>query len=252
MKHPMKPGEPIDRTRRRLVQAMLACPTAGIIGFTGSTTVRSVLFPGPEGILPLTPACDDGDDGDDDPTPAQTEGPYFKASSPERRTLVERGLAGTPLTISGRVVTSACVPLAGVLLDFWQADHDGQYDNAGFRLRGHQFTDADGRFSLATIVPGLYPGRTRHVHVKAQAPNHPVLTTQLYFPDEPHNSRDSLYTPALLLDLRDVAGGKAGAFTFVLRTRTLAIPQDSPSSHGTPRTDDLTNPLNDRKPASVI
>jgi hypothetical protein len=210
--------EPIDRTRRRLVQAMLAFPAGGILGFTGTTSVRNILFPA---ALQLTPACDDGDD---DPTPAQTEGPYFKASSPARRTLVEPGLAGTPLTISGRVVTPACAPLAGVLLDFWQADHDGQYDNAGFRLRGHQFTDAEGRFSLTTIVPGLYPGRTRHVHVKAQAPNNPVLTTQLYFPDEPRNRRDPLYTPALLLDLRDAGGGKAGAFTFVL-------------GHATPGTD---------------
>ena len=90
----------------------------------------------------MTPACDDGDD---DPTPAQTEGPYFKPQSPERRTLVEPGLGGTPLTITGRVVTPACVPIAGVLLDFWQADHTGKYDNAGFDLRGHQFTDRDGR-----------------------------------------------------------------------------------------------------------
>jgi protocatechuate 3,4-dioxygenase beta subunit len=104
------------------------------------------------------------------------------------------------------------VPLAGVLLDFWQADDAGQYDNAGFRLRGHQYTDRDGRFALTTVVPGIYPGRTRHVHVKAQAPNQPALTTQLYFPGEPRNSRDSLYTPALLLS-------SAGTFTFVLQTR---------------------------------
>src|SRR5687767_10851341 len=156
----MSTREPIDRRRRHLVQAMLAFPTAGIVGFTGfegfarRTPARDLPSFGPSGVLPLTPACDDGDD--DDPTPAQTEGPYFKPSSPERRTLVEAGVGGTALTITGRVVTATCSPIAGALLDFWQADHNGQYDNSGFRLRGHQYTDREGRFSLTTIVPGLY------------------------------------------------------------------------------------------------
>jgi len=207
---------PVDRNRRHLLQALLAFPAAGLVGFTGfsgvvrGTAARGLSAAEQSGALPLTPACDDGDD---DPTPAQTEGPYFKPQSPERRSLVEPGLGGTPLTITGRVVTAGCLPIAGALLDFWQADHNGRYDTAGFRLRGHQYTDDDGRFSVTTIVPGLYTGRTRHVHVKAQAPNHPPLTTQLYFPGEPRNTRDSLFTPALLLN-------PDATFTFVLRTRT--------------------------------
>jgi protocatechuate 3,4-dioxygenase beta subunit len=207
-------GEGIDESRRRLIQAILAFPTAGIIGFAGTTSIRSVVSAGSVQAVP-TPACDDGDD---DPTPPQTEGPYFKPSSPERRTLIEPGVSGTPLVVTGRVVTAACVPVAGALLDFWQADNDGRYDNAGFRLRGHQYTDRDGRFSVTTVVPGLYPGRTRHVHVKVQAPNQAVLTTQLYFPGEARNARDPLYAAPLLLDLRDAATGKAGTFDFVLST----------------------------------
>ncbi len=39
-----------------------------------------------------------------------------------------------------------------------------------------------GRYTLETIVPGEYPGRTQHIHVKVQAPNGPILTTQIYFP----------------------------------------------------------------------
>jgi protocatechuate 3,4-dioxygenase beta subunit len=216
----MSTRPPIDRNRRHLLQAMLAFPAAGLVGFTGFSgrgmSARGLTSFEQSGALPLTAACDDGDD---DPTPAQTEGPYFKPSSPERRTLAEPGQAGTPLTITGRVVTPACSPIADVLLDFWQADHDGQYDTAGFRLRGHQYTDRDGRFSVTTIVPGLYPGRTRHLHVKAQAPNRPSLTTQLYFPDEPRNTRDSLFAKALLLDLGE---GKDATFTFVLQTDQAA------------------------------
>ncbi|WP_373365964.1 carbohydrate-binding protein, partial [Streptomyces fradiae] len=109
--------------------------------------------------------------------------------------------------------------IPGVLLDFWQADVNGAYDNTGYRFRGHQFTDAQGAFRLTTIVPGLYPGRTRHIHVKVQAPGHPVLTTQLYFPNEPRNATDSLFDPRLLMTVRDAGGAREAAFDFVLNVR---------------------------------
>jgi protocatechuate 3,4-dioxygenase beta subunit len=161
----------------------------------------------------VTPAC--GPDAP--PTGAQTEGPYFKRSSPERSSLLEPGLAGERLVLSGQVLASDCRPVARALLDVWQADADGAYDNRGFRLRGHLFTDADGRYRLETIVPGLYPGRTRHIHVKLQPPGGRVLTTQLYFPDEAGNRRDGLFEPSLLVALERDAGAAQAAFDFVLR-----------------------------------
>jgi len=112
-------------------------------------------------------------------------------------------------------VATNCRPLRRALLDFWQADAAGQYDNQGYRLRGHQLTDADGRFRLETVVPGLYPGRTRHIHVKAQAPNGPVLTTQLYFPGEAANAADGIFREELLLDM---GSDRQASFTFVLET----------------------------------
>jgi protocatechuate 3,4-dioxygenase beta subunit len=160
--------------------------------------------------LQPTPACDDGDD----PTPAQTEGPYFTANSPERKSLREPGMSGTPLVVTGRVLATDCEPVRRALLDFWQADDSGAYDNQGYRLRGHQFTDAGGNYRLETIVPGIYTGRTRHIHVKVQAPDGPVLTTQLYFPGEPGNERDGIFSPELVVD-RD---GEAATFDFVVRT----------------------------------
>jgi protocatechuate 3,4-dioxygenase beta subunit len=166
----------------------------------------------PVAALPATPACGD----DDDPTPAQTEGPYYTPNTPERASLLEPGIGGTKLVVSGQVLSTSCQPVARALLDFWQADDGGVYDNAGYKLRGHQFADDQGRFSLETIVPGLYPGRTRHIHVKVQAPNQPVLTTQLYFPDEAGNSRDGIFRPELVMDVKNDADGKAGAFNFVL------------------------------------
>ena len=109
-----------------------------------------------------------------------------------------------------------CQPISAAKLDFWQADDSGNYDNSGFRLRGHQFTDADGRYTLQTIVPGLYPGRTRHIHVKAQAPNQSILTTQLYFPNEARNATDGIFSSELLMTVNEVAGGRAATFDFVL------------------------------------
>jgi protocatechuate 3,4-dioxygenase beta subunit len=125
-------------------------------------------------------------------------------------------MGGTRIVLTGTVLSTSCRPARGALLDFWQADDQGRYDNAGFRLRGHQFADGVGRYRLETIVPGLYTGRTRHIHVRVQAPNQPVLTTQLYFPGEPGNQSDFIFRPELVMTVRDEAGAKTGAFDFVL------------------------------------
>jgi protocatechuate 3,4-dioxygenase beta subunit len=164
------------------------------------------------GVLEPTPACTD----DDDVTPEQTEGPFYTPDTPERTSLREAGMAGTLMTLTGFVLATDCTPVEGALLDFWHADDAGEYDNEGYRLRGHQFADEQGGFVLETITPGLYTGRTRHIHVKVQAANQPVLTTQLYFPGEPDNASDGIYSDALLMDVADTAGGKSATFTFVL------------------------------------
>jgi protocatechuate 3,4-dioxygenase beta subunit len=152
-------------------------------------------------------------------TPAQTEGPYYKPDTPDRSSLLEATPAGTKLIVTGYVLTSDCQPVVGAWLDFWQADDEGAYDNAGYNFRGHQTTDATGRYQLETVIPGLYPGRTRHIHVKVQAPSGPILTTQLYFPDEPANKRDGIFDPALIVDLRATATGDVATFNFVIKAQ---------------------------------
>ena len=162
--------------------------------------------------LPATPACED----DDDPTPPQTAGPFYTPNTPLRTSLLESGVTGVRLLLSGQVLSTRCTPIAGALLDFWHTDDAGDYDNEGYKLRGHQFADDEGRYALETIVPGIYPGRTRHIHVRVQAPNQPILTTQLYFPGESGNQGDGIFDPALLVMLADAANGKEAQFTFVL------------------------------------
>ena len=150
------------------------------------------------------------------PTPAQTEGPYFKAGSPPRASLLQPGMGGTRLVLTGRVLTSGCRALGGVRLDFWQANAGGVYDNSGYRLRGHQSTDARGRFTLTTIVPGEYAGRTEHIHVKVTPPGGSTLTTQLYFPGVARNDEDGIFDSRLLMRVRDAAGSKRATFDFVV------------------------------------
>lgn len=220
-----KPSQP---TRREVLRAFLAMPASLLLvacaaesasQATPNVPVTPTDAPAPTDTAPPvamepTPAC--GDD-DDEPTLAQTEGPYYTPNTPERTSLLEPGMPGTKLVVTGYVLSTTCQPVNRALIDFWHCDDAGVYDNVGYTLRGHQFTDEQGRFYLETIVPGVYPGRTRHIHVKVQSPNQPVLTTQLYFPNEPDNARDGIFNPALVMKAQDVADGKAANFNFVLK-----------------------------------
>jgi protocatechuate 3,4-dioxygenase beta subunit len=198
-------------TRRRLLELGLALPPLAYV--TAGSDLIDEVAAAAAAPLALTPEIADADE----PTPPQTEGPFFTPRSPRRRSIVSAGAPGTRLTLTGRVLTTGGRPIPRALLDFWQADARGVYDNSGYRFRGHQLADARGRYSLQTVVPGLYTGRTRHIHVKAQAPRGRVLTTQLYFPGEARNQDDGLFDPELLvLGLRRVRGVRVARFDFVL------------------------------------
>ena len=149
-------------------------------------------------------------------TPELTEGPYFSANSPERISLFEEGMAGTKLVITGYAYSTDCQPVANALLDYWQADSNGVYDNSGYTLRGHQFTDANGRYELTTVVPGIYPGRTEHIHLKLQAPNGRLITSQLFFPESTQNETDGIFDQGLLLAIQKSNEGLLGQFNFVV------------------------------------
>jgi protocatechuate 3,4-dioxygenase beta subunit len=189
-------------SRRDLLMA--AAVAAGGLGFTGTARAQQG--------LPPTPECKDNDD----PTPAQTEGPFYKPSSPQRADLREPGLGGRPVVLTGMVLTRRCRPIPRALVDLWHADDKGNYDDRGFRCRGHVLTDEKGRYQFRTIMPALYPGRTRHYHVKVAVPGRGLLTTQLYFPNEPANLRDGLYQRALLMRLAESGEGLVAQFSFVL------------------------------------
>jgi protocatechuate 3,4-dioxygenase beta subunit len=197
--------EPAMRTtRRQFLATFLAAPAiAPYAAFSAETAPEQ---------LALTPSCGDRMA----PTISQTEGPYFTPGTPLKRDFAAEVEGGRRITVAGYVLTADCRPAPATQIELWHADDEGEYDNTGYRLRGHQFSDEQGRWWFDTIVPGLYPGRTRHFHVKVQRPNGPVLTTQLYFPNEEGNARDRIFDPALLLKITDAPDGGYARFDFVV------------------------------------
>lgn len=170
---------------------------------------------GQQRLVP-TPACHDGDE----PTVEETEGPFFKPRSPRRSNLCEPGIAGRAVELSGLVLTRSCRPVRGALIDLWHADDKGVYDNKGFRLRGHTFTGDQGGYAFHTIVPGLYPGRTRHYHVKIRAPGEKSpLTTQFYFPDEERNRADGLFRRDLVMQVAEAEDALLARFDVILELK---------------------------------
>ena len=204
--------------RRRLLRLFVAAPFVSVLAAellaADEADAADALLAATASGRNATPTPECGDD--DDLTPSEMAGPFYKPSSPERASLLEDGMKGIRLEVSGRVFGRNCKPLAGAVLDFWQADDHGEYDLTGYRLRGHQLTDAQGRYHLTTIVPGVYTGRTRHIHVRVQASGGRVLTTQLYFPGEKRNRGDGLFRPELLLSLDASSSPQQGRFHFLL------------------------------------
>lgn len=156
------------------------------------------------GITLPAPTCEPG------LTPLDTEGPYYKADTPERISLLEQGMEGTRLVLVGYVLDQNCQPVPNAWLDFWQADANGEYDNNGYALRGHQFTDSQGRYILETVVPGQYASRPIvHIHVKVQLPGKDAVTSQLYFPEQP--------VPNQTITVEERDGYLVGYFNFVVQ-----------------------------------
>ncbi|MGH9197969.1 MAG: dioxygenase [Acidimicrobiia bacterium] len=221
-------------SRRRVLQVaggVTAVLAGGGIGlawlqrWASPGTLLTYRFPetsGTSGLLLPTPACRDGDS-----TESQIEGPFYKPNTPLRTVLREPDTVGIPLVIEGRVLSTDCRPIVGAVLDVWSCDGNGVYDNGGFKLRGHQFTNSQGAFRIETVKPKdyqqLFVHRTPHIHVKVQGRETSLLTTQLYFPGEPLNGQDSIFSETLLMKVERAGDGVLHAsFDFVLRPRPQA------------------------------
>ena len=169
-------------------------------------------------------------------TPPQTEGPYYPIQLPLDRDndliLVNDSVTpaiGQILELNGRVMTPAGSPVRNATVEIWQADNTGAYlhprsmgyPNRDINFQGYGMfeTGSTGEYRFRTIKPGLYTGRTRHIHFKIRAAGHPQLTTQCYFQGEPQNASDGVLRGirgerernSVIIPLEPLPGSRIGA-----------------------------------------
>lgn len=193
-------------------------------------------------------------DGCGNPTAEQTAGPYYPTregveEDPDLTRIKGRPgrAAGEVIYVRGRVLDDACRPVAGALVEIWQANTHGRYDHekdAGnprpldpnFQSWAEMLTDAEGRFKFTTIKPGAYPAddsgwvRPPHIHFRISRRGYHELVTQMYFDGEALNAPDRILKELAPEEQKRVtvafqpapkgleAGARVGDFDITLRT----------------------------------
>lgn len=150
-------------------------------------------------------------------TPADALGPYYAKVGGITPDLCVRDRS-PGIVVSGRVAAfPECRPVAGAMIEIWHADERGSYSRSGGAgpaddpaclLRGNVRSGDDGAYSFRTLMPGEYPRRPRHIHLRVSAPGFRTLVTQIYFP--PQEGVD----PGLLARPAKPAASGAAAFEF--------------------------------------
>jgi protocatechuate 3,4-dioxygenase beta subunit len=153
-----------------------------------------------------------------EPSPPSIEGPFYRPGMPVRSDLDIYGDPGVPLRMSGRVLDSACEPVANAVVEIWHAapippdtepeQFEATYDNTReFRYYGQVATDANGHYEFETLRPGWYLNgaqyRPAHIHVKIWTGEDERLTSQLYFVDDPFAAIDPWFDAAMVLETNE-------------------------------------------------
>jgi protocatechuate 3,4-dioxygenase, beta subunit len=141
-------------------------------------------------------------------TPALTIGPYYPDRLPldlDNDLLIINDAitpgVGEIYWVGGRVLDSSGSPVRGAVVEIWQADNNGAYihtaspianRDANFQGYGKFETASDGRYIFRTVRPGIYPGRTRHIHYQIKTPGRGNLITQVHFEGEALNANDGV------------------------------------------------------------
>jgi catechol 1,2-dioxygenase len=181
-------------------------------------------------------------------------GPFWRAHSPPCRlgdniARDERG--GDPLLVEGTVHDAAGRPVAGAMVDVWQASPKGLYENQDHEqpehnLRGRFETDAAGRFHFRTVKPAGYPvpvdgpcgemlraqhrhpWRPAHIHFMVSGEGYRTLVTQVFDNADAAIESDVVFgvTPSLAGDFaRQPDGTYRLQYDFVLQPGTRRIPR---------------------------
>ena len=120
------------------------------------------------------------------PTPWCELGPFYKRQAPHGSMLRGAHDPGMPLAVAGSVYDVNGELLLDAILEIWQTDNAGHYDNEGYLYRAMMQPDQKGGYAFESVMPGHYPQRVcQHVHYLVTAPGHKPLTTQLYFATDP-------------------------------------------------------------------
>jgi protocatechuate 3,4-dioxygenase beta subunit len=163
-------------------------------------------------------------------------GPFHRPGAPYRAKITPPMEPGVVMLIRGRVYGfDTRRPLAGAVLDVWQASANGRYDNDDpkrppaadvFTNRARLITDENGFYEFETIKPGAYridktTWRPNHIHFWIRHTAYRPLVTQLYFRGDEHQKGDPWIKESLIIELRDqkTPGGQAyktGTFDIVL------------------------------------
>ena len=160
-------------------------------------------------------------------TPGQTEGPYYPTTLPldtdNDLVVINNNLTsavGEITYLSGRILQPNGDPVRNATIEIWQADNSGAYihpSSVGYATRdlsfqgyGRFLTGSSGEYLFRTIKPGLYPGRTRHIHFKVRVQGFADLTSQVYVLGEPQNAGDGI-----LNGIRDTAARNSVVVPFV-------------------------------------
>jgi hydroxyquinol 1,2-dioxygenase len=145
-------------------------------------------------------------------------GPFYREGAPEKAmgASISGETAGEPLVVSGTISDVRGRPIAGALLDIWQASPDGMYDiqdanQPDMNLRGKFRTDSDGRYEFCSVKPksypvphdgpvgillraqGRHPYRPAHIHFAITADGYQPLTTALYIAGDPYIDSDAVF-----------------------------------------------------------
>ena len=96
------------------------------------------------------------------PTGEMTLGPFFPREFAQGANVLAE--QGEVIEITGRVTQADGKPLDNLVLEIWQADAKGRFDNPAFFGWGRAATDAQGVYRFRTLKPGSYDGRVPHIN----------------------------------------------------------------------------------------
>jgi hydroxyquinol 1,2-dioxygenase len=164
----------------------------------------------------------------DGATESTVFGPFHRLGAPELPpggNIAHLDRKGAPTLVSGRVLDIDGKPVAGAVLDVWQAQTSGLYDSQdasldGLHMRGKFRSDAEGRYLLRTVLPvnypipsdgpvgrmlaatGRHPWRPAHIHFVVSAEGYEPVTTHIFDRTDPYLDSDAVFAvkPSLICD----------------------------------------------------